>query len=126
MGWNRGFFNRTLTGAGRLRRLHLRRRCFAWVALNPLRRFILRDKIPAGYAVFIRSTENFRDLARPVPVTGADRCRPFQRVRLPGIPLLYAVAAEDRNKEVGDKYQLCEVRQDRDAGDKHIGAAELI
>ena len=79
-------------------------------------RFCLRNKVSSILSIIICPAMNCRYFTLPVPVTGTDRCRPFEGIRSPWI-LAVLSSLENRVEEIKYKQELhC---KDNDRNDRN-------
>ena len=95
--------------------------CFIWI-----HRFRLRNEIPSILAVIISPPVYFRNFARPVTVSGADRRCPFQRSGIPWISCFQFSSLENGIEEIEDKHQLQSKNENEYNRDENIQVIELV
>src|SRR5947208_3323787 len=83
------------------------------LAFIRVHRLGLRNMIPSILTVIIRPAVNFRNIARPVSMTGIDRCGPLQRVRPPWIGASYFSSFKNGIEKVENKQQVYGKYNDR-------------
>src|SRR5882762_1850026 len=88
--------------------------------------FCLRDKVPSILSIIIWPAVYFRDLSRPVAMSGTDRSGPFQGSSLPGVLRNNFSSFENRIEEIEYEQQLSGEYYHGHRGDKPVEVPELV
>src|SRR5438132_13683479 len=85
-------------------------------------RNVLRNEIFlfARNAVIKRPAIHRREFFSKVTMSGWYRGYPLQTIRVPRIPLQHALARENTDEEVDDKYQLSRAKDEREKSDEDV------